>query len=68
MQPKDKTLYAQNEVDAKVIKSQGFTDVRMLSKKSHFENIKLEIVLAYVKEKGLSDKVIIPADGQVINL
>jgi L-ascorbate metabolism protein UlaG (beta-lactamase superfamily) len=42
MLPKDKPLYAQNEQDAEAIKSVGFKDVRILSDKSHFENIKFQ--------------------------
>lgn len=42
MLPKDKPVYAQNKQDAVAIESVGFKDVRILSDKSHFENIKFQ--------------------------
>ncbi|MCT4327735.1 MBL fold metallo-hydrolase [Chryseobacterium indologenes] len=40
--PKDKPLYSQNQQDAQIIKSSGYTDVRILSEESEFESIKIQ--------------------------
>lgn len=39
--PKDLPVFAQNDIDADVIRRQGFTDVRVLSKSSEFDGVRL---------------------------
>lgn len=39
--PKDLPVFAQNDIDAEVIRGQGFTDVRVLSESSEFDGVRL---------------------------
>lgn len=39
--PKDLPVFAQNDTDAEIIRSQGFTDVRVLSESSEFDGVRL---------------------------
>lgn len=46
MLPKEKTVFAQNQKDGDLIKSQGFKDVRVLSLNSVYKNVKLQKTFA----------------------